>query len=296
MLTDEQISRCRQGLTMLERPILPLVRLAGMLYLTGPFQTLDELLCELTEPVETGGLGYDNPAELLRPYREAMQPYERLKMPAPPSRFIVEENGQGADQLAALDGWVAQNVLLQELAAISSELCTPCDCTICCTGPGEEQSQCFFEIPLQDDEVGAFDLPLVDSALSRDASSSDEPPLLIDNRPFYQTPAALYHWRHGWSLILPARSACPSLDPRTGLCRIYPGRPEVCRRPPLFAYMLEEDREHDLEVEGVLLPAYVIRKKILAVWDCPFVRQFQEQIGRYAELCGLEPIFKQNKA
>ncbi len=56
MLTQKQIDECGQGLDQLKKPILPLVRLAQMLYLTGPFDTFAPLLDEFTEPVETGGI------------------------------------------------------------------------------------------------------------------------------------------------------------------------------------------------------------------------------------------------
>lgn len=296
MLTTRQRSQCAPGLARLASPILPLARLAGMLYLTGPFATLEELLAELNEPVETAGISYDQPAALLRPYLEAMRPFERLKHPQQPSRLIVDENLQPAEQFTALDSWITQNVLAQELAEINSLLCGPCGCTLCCTGPVAEQAQEFFEIPLAESETGLFDLPLQNDEKTRAAAPDDEPPLMLNGAPFYASPAALYSWRRGWSMILPRGSRCPNLDADSGGCRIYPDRPDVCRRPQIFSYMLEREPALDMEYEDRLLPAFVIRAKILAIWDCPYVQQFQEEIGAYAQLCGLEPIFKQNKS
>jgi Fe-S-cluster containining protein len=119
---------------------------------------------------------------------------------------------------------------------------------------------------------------------------------MVDGAPFYANQAALYRWRKGWSMILPRHSRCPGLDTASGCCRIYPDRPDVCRRPQIFPYMLDREPRLDTEYDGRMLPAFVIRAKMLAIWDCPYVQQFQEEIGRYAQLCGLEPIFKQNKA
>jgi Fe-S-cluster containining protein len=296
MLTNQQIALCRPGIERLASPVLPLARLAGMLYLTGPFATLEELLAELTEPLETGGVRYEEPQALLRPYLADLLPFTRLKTPQAPARIIAGEDLQPADQFSALDGWVAQNILTRELEAINSLLCGPCGCTLCCVGPAAGQQQEFFEIPLAESEAPLFCLPGFDDDRTRGASPADEPPLRVAGAPFYAGSAALYRWRTGWSMILPRGARCPNLDAATSGCRIYPDRPDVCRRPQIFPYMLEREPSLDRVYEERVLPAFVIRAKILAVWDCPYVRQFREEIGRYAELCGLEPVFRQNKA
>lgn len=296
MLTEKQISSCRPGLKQLQQPILPLVRLVWMLYLSGPFQTLDELLRELNEPVETGGVRYQDPCRLLSGFLEAMRPFERLKNAQPPARIILEENLAPADQLAALDSWVSQNVLTQELEAINSALCGPCGCTLCCTGPTENMSHEFFEIPLLENEADLFDLARIDTKQSRSAAPDDEVPLKLNGKPFFACPSQLYNWSKGWSMILPKQSSCPNLEPTSGGCTIYPKRPDVCRRPQIFSYILEPEPCMDAEYEGRILPAFVIRRKILAIWDCPYVKQFQEEIGNYAQLCEMEPIFKENKS
>lgn len=296
MLTDRQISLCRPGIDRLASPILPLARLAGMLYLTGPFADLTSLLAELTEPVETGGIRYAEPQTLLFPYLEAMRPFERLKIPQAPSRIIVGEDMQPVDQFTALDGWVTQNILTRELEEINSLLCGPCGCTLCCTGPSAGQQQEYFEIPLAASETALFALPRFDDEQTRSATPADDPPLVVAGAPFYANPAALYGWRTGWSMILPRGSRCPNLDPDSGGCRVYADRPDVCRRPQIFPYMLDRETALDMVYEDRILPAFVMRAKILAIWDCPYVKQFQDEIGRYAQLCDLEPIFKQNKA
>ncbi|MCJ7599888.1 MAG: YkgJ family cysteine cluster protein [Desulfobulbaceae bacterium] len=296
MLTHQQISLCRPGIDRLANPILPLARLAGMLYLTGPFATLEALLDEFNEPVETAGISYEQPASLLRPFLSALRPFERLKHPQQPNRVIVDENMQPAEQFTALDSWITQNVLTRELEEINSLLCGPCGCTLCCTGPSAEQEQEFFEIPLAESETALFDLPRLDDEKTRAASPDDNPPLVLHGAPFYANPAALYAWRKGWSMIIPRESRCPSLDADSGGCRIYPARPDVCRRPQIFPYMLEREPALDMEYDGRILPAFIIRAKILAIWDCPYVKQFQDEIARYAQMCDMAPIFKQNKS
>lgn len=295
MLTPSQKERCQAGLERLRNPILPLVQLAGMLYLTGPFPGLAELLAELREPVETGGLRYDDPAAQLAPYLAAMQPYERLKIPGRPERIIVDENMQAPDQFTALAGWVGQNVLAQELEKINSMLCGPCNCTLCCIGPEEDAEQEFFEIPLTEKETALFPLPIRNDEHTRAATPADDPPLPVTGIPFYAQPAALYRWRSGWSMILPRGSRCPQLDPTSGGCCIYPARPAVCRLPQIFPYILERDESLDRDYEGRLLPGFILRNKMLAVWDCPYVREFQEEIAAYAALSSVQPVFRENK-
>lgn len=296
MLSNQQIEQCRAGTDRLGQPILPLVRLVGMLYLTGPFNRLAELLAELNEPVETSGITYARPADLLYPYLEDMAPYERFKHPQEPSRIILSAQLTGLDQFEALDGWVAQNVLSRELEEINSLLCGPCNCRLCCIGPENNMAQDFFEIPLTDQEKNFFNVTEINNAASRQTGPGSETPLMVQGRPFYQSnEPLLILWQQGWSMILPRHGSCANLDQQSGGCTIYPERPDVCRRPQIFAYALERLPEHDQQYEGRRLPAFSRRDKILAIWDCPYVKQFQEEIGIYAHLCGMEPIFKENK-
>jgi Fe-S-cluster containining protein len=106
---------------------------------------------------------------------------------------------------------------------------------------------------------------------------------------------ALYHWENGWSLILPGGSICPALSAHTKKCMVYAKRPQVCRKPQIFAYILEKTPDTAKHSDGTLIPVYMARNKVLAVWDCPYVRKFQDEIGAYAEMGGLEPIFKKSK-
>jgi len=287
--------RYAPGLDLLARPLAPLVRIVQMLYLTGPFERVAQVLEELNEPIETHHATYAEPAALLRPHLDVLKEFERFKHPQPPLARILEENGAPVDAMEALALYVEQQLLTVELERINSLLCAPCGCTLCCTGPDAGQRQDFFEIPLTDEEITRFLLPRIDSPACRDQSPLDEPPLLRDEKPFYQTPAALYHWRQGWSLILPRLSSCPHLVPASGHCAIYPERPDVCRRPQIFAYALERSPAEDVTVDGRAVPAYRARRKLLAIWDCPYVQRFQDAIGAYGEACGLEPVFRENK-
>ncbi len=72
------------------------------------------------------------------------------------------------------------------------------------------------------------------------------------------------------------------------LCRIYPQRPKVCRRPQIFPYVVEPSAE-----EHQIL---VLRNSLLAVVDCPYVSLLQEEISAYGAACELDVIFRQNKA
>lgn len=278
-------------------PVLPLVRLAGMLYLTGPFARLTDVLAELIEPLDTGGLHYEDPAQILTPYLEAMAPYERFKHPQEPSRIILSAEFNALDQFEALDGWVSQNVLSKELEEINSLLCGPCACRLCCIGPDEKMAQDFFEIPLQKDEISSFPLANYDENESRQKNAETAPPLEINGLPFFENKEPLLiHWQEGWRMVLPRQSSCPNLDANSGGCTIYPDRPDVCRRPQIFSYALERLPDYDQEYEGRMLPAFSRQDKLLAIWDCPYVKEFQDEIGIYAQLCGLEPIFKENKS
>lgn len=280
------------GAALLARPLLPLVRLLLMLYLSGPFSRIDEVLAQLHEPLETAGIRYPEPDRLLAPHRDILLNFEKLKNPAA-IPTVLDEARQPLALLEALEYLVCHAVLNRELEVINSLLCAPCGCTLCCTGPDPGMAQEFFEIPLTPTEISLFDLPLIDTPASGSTDSTAEPPLLHQGREFYRTGPALYHWRQGWSLILPQAGRCPRLDHRGG-CGIYLQRPKVCRLPQIFSYLLEE-QPPTTGAAGEAAPVYLARHKLLAVWDCPYVQILQHEIGRFAETSGLEPIFRQNK-
>ena len=280
----------------MDYPPHALVRLVQLLYLTGPFETVAAVLQEFKEPVETEGATYEHPDLLLRPYLPLLAEFERLKHSLPPSWAVYGENGEVVDPFEGLELWVTQQALAAELETINSLLCDPCGCTLCCTGPEPGMSQEFFEIPLTEAETRLFSLPVTDSAASRRSTALSEPPLAVEGQPFYARGPGLFHWRNGWGLVLPKNAACPQLEAENDRCRIYPQRPRVCRRPQIFAYILERWPEKNGGAEGEIRPAYRARRKLLAIWDCPYVRALKAEIAAYAEMSGVEPVFRENKA
>jgi Fe-S-cluster containining protein len=216
-----------------------------------------------------------------------LRPLEGLKAGKDPGALVVDVDNNPLDAMTIVTALVAQNILTRELESINSLLCAPCGCTLCCVGPEAGMRQAYFEIPLQQGEAGQFSLERIDTPASRGARISDEPPLQVAGRGFYLRPdPVLIHWQSGWSLVMPTGSQCPHLE-QSGRCRIYPDRPEVCRRPQIFPYMLEP-------IEGK--KALRLRQSLLAVVDCPYVQLLQEEISTYAAACELEMIFRRNKA
>jgi Fe-S-cluster containining protein len=279
------------GLEVLHRPVLPLVGIVQFLYMTGDFATVDEVIAELPDEIETGYARYAQAAADLAPYADLLQPLEALKAGKRPEEKVVDDEGNPVDAMTAAIALVTQRVLTRELEQINSLLCGPCGCTLCCVGPDASMAQSYFEIPLQAHEADFFSLELIDTPVSRKHLVSDEPPLQIAGGAFFDRPnPALIHWQQGWSLILPRASRCPNLE-GSGRCLVYPDRPEVCRRPQIFSYVVEPLRE---EESGE--PILRLRQSLLAVVDCPYVRLFQNEIAAYAAACELEMIFRHNKA
>ena len=282
------------GLASLAQPILPLVRMVQLLFLATPLENIEQLCAELTEPIETEGITYPAPRDQLQPYLPALRELEILKQGGEFARLMVDEQRQPVELFAALDAWLHQAIISRELETINSQLCGPCRCDLCCVGPTDAMAQEFFEIPLAAPEVALFALPRTDSDQSRSTTPYQEPPLTSTGAPFYHGEAAIYHWQSGWSMILPRNARCPQLTPE-GSCAIYPQRPEVCRRPQIFCYVIEPYPELDRRNAQGVRPAYMMRHKLLAVRDCPYVQALQEEIATYAGHCGLELIVKTNK-
>ncbi len=279
-----------KALSRLERPLLPLISLVEMLYLTGPFAGIEELLAELPADIDTNGCHYDNPAALLNAELDILREIEFLKNNNPLNYRIADGIGGECPRIEAVELWIAQGIMAQELEEINSLLCGGRGCDLCCIGPKSRSRHNFFDIPLEDNELKGFAGQRRVEDMGGDIYAVPAP--LLDGRPFYQSNAPfLLRWRRGWSMVLPRRSACPNLADN-GFCAVYEQRPAVCRKPQIFPYVLEEN---DRGGEGGL-PHYVGRRKLLAVWDCPYVREYQTQIARYGELCGMEPVFKENKA
>jgi Fe-S-cluster containining protein len=297
-----------EGIKRLKQPILPLVKMVEFLYLTGPCKTVSEVLGRLMKPVTLEGLYYENPQQLLQPYESVMQDFAVIKGEKKLTAgfpFIVNEKQVPLARRQSVECWVMQQILDRELEDINSMLCGSCGCVLCCTGPDSKfdplsgfkgkMKQEYFEIPLTDSEVDLFALARVDNGESRARTAQSSHALHVNHVAFYKHEMALYHWQNGWSLILPRGAACPQLAEDTKRCMIYTKRPEVCRKPQIFPFILEKTAEMAKRSDGVQIPVYMARHKVLAVWDCPYVRELQDEIGAYAEMSGLEPIFKRSK-
>jgi len=273
------------GLALLRRPLLPLAAMVEFLYMTGPFAIVAEVIDELPEPIETATALYEQPREILREYMECFTPLEQVKQ-GEKGQKVLSVTGETLDPMTAAVALCRQRILTRELEQINSLLCGPCGCDLCCVGPAREMEQEFFEIPLADEEIVHFPIERHDSVASRARRAMDEQELMLDGAPFYKANAPrLIHWQNGWSLILPKESRCPNLDANTGGCRIYPDRPQVCRRPQIFPYVVEKMDDGTLRQ----------RDTVLAIMDCPYVRQLQDAIAAHAAACELEIIFTTNK-
>lgn len=279
------------GLELLQQPVLPLVSMVQFFLLTGDFTTVAEVIDEMPSPIETGYTTYKQPQELLRRHLPALQLFESIQADSELEFEVQTVDGELVDTMTAISAVVLQQVLTEELEGINSLLCAPCGCRLCCIGPETSMEQDFFEIPLQDSETDLFAVNRFDTTQSRTHTSMDEISLQVDNAPFYtQKNPAVFHWQNGWSLILPRATSCPNLEKVDGRCLVYGERPEVCRRPQIFPYIVEK-----METKGTK-PVYRLRQSLLAIMDCPYVSILQEEIAAYGAACELDVIFKQNKA
>lgn len=281
----------KDGLRLLRQPVMPLVSMLRLLFMIGPHATVAEVIDELPEHIETAGAVYDRPRALLAEYGRNLAGLELMKQGKFSHVGMVDDQNNPVDPLTADFALLQQEVLTAELEKINSLLCGPCSCKLCCIGPDPGMVQEFFEIPLQPGELDSFPITRHDSAASRHHRSGDEDELLLAGRPFYrQAEPVLVHWQNGWSMILPKGSVCPNLEPGTARCRIYGDRPTVCRRPQIFPYMVEPV---DGSADGKDL--YRLRRSLLAITDCPYVRDLRDEIAGYAAACELHLVLKQNK-
>ena len=305
----------QDGIALLKQPVLPLVSMVQFMYqLSGPGTKVEDIIAEMTEPIETAYTVYAEPDKLLRGYLDQLQLLEKLgtmgtmgtdQQPDELDAEVVDESGQPVDAVTACTALINQHILEKELEKINYLLCGPCNCTLCCIGPAEGMEQEFFEIPLQDEETVLFTLPRHDTSESRSKlaldSTAADTLLQVDGRPFYHGAGAdqcstgtpeLFHWRNGWSMILPKESSCPALEQENGRCNVYSERPRVCRRPQIFSYILEP-----LELLGPIRQGrkYMLRNSLLAVTDCSYVQFLQEDITAYAAACELDCLLKANK-
>ncbi len=279
------------GLALLKQPVLPLVSMVQFMYqLSGPEAKVEDIIAEMTEPIETAYTGYPAPDKALHPYLDQLQLLEKIQSDELAAE-VVDTAGQPVDKVTAYTALINQRIMEAELEKINSLLCAPCHCRLCCIGPEKGMKQEFFEIPLQEEETTLFALhPRHDTPDTRCYSALDQTCLLIDGRPFYQRAKQagspeLFHWQNGWSMILPHESSCPALE-QSGRCSVYDQRPQVCRRPQIFSYIIEPLKQDK---------KYMVRNFLLAISDCPYVQFLKEEINAYAAACELELLVKANK-
>ena len=274
------------GVRLLGQPVMPLVSMLQFLYLTGPYATVAEVIAELPEPIETDRAVYEEPRALLTAYLDILTGLEPLRGGQAPAATVVDEGGRPVDLISGGTALIQQQVLTRELERINSLLCEPCGCTLCCVGPDGEMAQEFFEIPLAAEEIALFPVPRHDSEASRGRGSMAADELQLNGVPFYRLAGPqLVRWQSGWSLILPRKASCPGLGP-AGQCAVYAVRPQVCRRPQIFPYVVEP-----LPETG----SYRIRNALLAITDCPYVRDLRDEIAQYAAASGLNLVLTRNK-
>ena len=289
MLGKEMLA---DGIGLLRQPILPLVTIVQFIYLTGDFADPDEVITQLPPEIETGYTVYHAPGRMLRNHADLFQPLVDYKAGVPSRATILDPTGNPVDAMTAATSLVAQAVLTRELEAANSALCAPCGCTLCCVGPTADMVQSYFEIPLALHESELFAMPQVDTGLTCPVWSGEAPDRSWDGGQLDNLDApTLLRWHQGASLILPRGTACPHLVAVSGRCRVYPDRPEVCRKPQIFAYVLEPINH--AQIKG---PVFCLRRSILAVVDCPYVELLRDEIAAYAAACELEPVFRRNKA
>lgn len=297
------------GVELLKRPLVPLTFLLCRLFMATRLPTIQAAVNKLKENITLDGITYDSPQGILQDYLDIFEPLERFKKGECKSarRLVVDGNKNVLDPVAGMILEIKQELITRELEQVNSALCGQYQCIICCRGPLKEEENFFFELPLTNEEAPLFNLPLIDDSGSRKTHAFADPPYKIGDQPFYMRDSALYRWRDKWGLVLVKDSFCPNLINEDGRCRIYEKRPRVCRLPQIFPLALETIYDPQVTEEiaaqnSVSFPEltdkvhyYVVQEKILAVWDCPYVRDYKQEIIKFAEVSSLEPVFRQNK-
>ena len=78
-LVQAETGKFDSGLARLQRPVLPLVNMVQFLYLTGPCDTVAEVLQRMTKPVELENVLYENPRRELEEYTPFLREFEVMK-------------------------------------------------------------------------------------------------------------------------------------------------------------------------------------------------------------------------
>ncbi len=270
------------ALDLLRQPIWPLIRLVHMLSLAGGYDTPKDLINDLPSPLDTGSLVYEDPRQKLYNYLDVLEPLVLGKIP---SQKILGNDSEELDPIEKSLIFCHQMVLERELETINSLLCGPCNCHLCCIGPGAHDKNFFFEIPLRQDELRLFNVDVISTQASKSMSPYDDNSLFINGVPFFELGPIIIEWKRGHSLILSRESRCQNLDASLG-CKVYSTRPITCRRPQIFAYVIEEDSKSG---------TFQFQGKLLAILDCPYVPELRREIHQYASLNELDVILTKNR-
>lgn len=288
-------SRYEPGLQGLRHPVRPLVSIVAFILHTGAFTGVEEVLDQLPERIETESACYNGARRYLEPYLpELRQLACRCSEAEAAMPLVLDGDGTPLGTRAAGEALLGQRILEKELEGINSLLCGAHSCTLCCTGPDATMRQHYFTIPLQAGEEALFQEFGLSEYRGGEEAGAEKGSLaaIADTLETAGVEeAVLIRHRLGRSLVLPRHSRCPALD-GAGRCRIYERRPQVCRRPQIFPYLLEEQECSPAE-KG---PVFILRDTLLAVMDCPYVQRLQEEIARYAAASELELVFRRNKA
>ena len=168
----------KAGLALLRQPVLPLVGIVQFLYLTGDFASVEEVIGQMPEEIETGYALYGDAATLLAPYADLLQPpgcsqgraYHRT------IGWLIPR-GNPVDPMTATGALVAQHILVRELERINSLLCAPCGCTLCCVGPDADMARPISRSRCNREKPHFFPLERIDTSASQAHRVDDEPPL-----------------------------------------------------------------------------------------------------------------------
>jgi hypothetical protein len=276
------------GLKYLKKPLWPLVKLYSFLYLATLYKTWEALLHDLPLELNVNGISYKTPAARLKTINWPLPWPDILKGRHYSEQLlqVIDSYGNHLDIMRAMFCHMKQHILQSELETINSLLCPSMACSLCCEGPKANAIQEFFEIPLTKEELYLFSLEVIDTTPQGDFTPYSSQSFQMNGRPFYCLPPAIYRWSSGHSLILTKGTSCPhpSLE---GRYNIYLQRPDVYRRPQIFAYVTE-----------ALPNTPLVRKRntLLAITDCPYLRLIEKEVESYANLNEVILVLKPNKA
>lgn len=281
------------GLQRLRHPVRPLLSIVEFILHTGAFTSAQEVLEMLPETIETETALYNRARQHLQPYLPELEQFCNPQTEASDTLpLVLGPDGESLGFTETLAALLEQRVLEKELEQINSLLCGAHNCTLCCTGPDASMRQQYFDIPLRNGEEAlfAFAKP-AQTGFSDTARQTLE--TIAAGLNTSCNDAVLARHLQGYSLVLPKHARCPALD-SAGRCSIYEKRPQVCRKPQIFPYLLEQEKEEGLADTGKTV--FRLRNTLLAVMDCPYVQELQDDIALYAAASELELIFRRNKA